>query len=45
MRCGDAIVIFSMWVWLTVSVGPWWVGVGLLAIGWGLNALTKGVEV
>jgi hypothetical protein len=41
-KMGDAVVVFGALIWLTVAVGPWWLGVALLALGWLLNRTTQG---
>ena len=38
-RFGDAMFVFAIWAWMTVSVGPWWVGVLILFAGSLLNAI------
>lgn len=37
IRGGDAFVVFALWCWLTFGVGPWWLGVGIMAIGMLIN--------
>ena len=37
MKLGDALLLFALWLWLTVAVGPWWLGVGLFLLAWALN--------
>ena len=41
MKLGDGIVIAGMLIWLSVSVGPWWVGLLLFAGAWVANLLAK----
>lgn len=36
-RAGDAVFLFALWVWMTISVGPWWVGALIFVIGSALN--------
>lgn len=43
MKLGDvpiatrALLMLAMLVWLTVAVGPWWLGVGLFLVAWAIN--------
>lgn len=34
---GSAVSIFLLWLWVTIAVGPWWIGVGILIIGAATN--------
>lgn len=34
---GDVIIDLGVLVWVSVAVGPWWVGVGLFLVGWLAN--------
>jgi hypothetical protein len=36
-KLGDALLMLAMLVWLTVAVGPWWLGVGLFLAAWAIN--------
>jgi len=40
-RPGDALLLFGLFVWVWVVVGPWYVGAGLLVAGTLLNYLWK----
>lgn len=40
---GDAVLIFAMFIWLTVAVGPWWLGAGLFVMACILNWLHQRV--
>lgn len=37
MKVGDGLLLIAMLIWLTVSVGPWYVGVGLFCLTWIVN--------
>lgn len=37
MKLGDAVLPLGLLVWLSVSVGPWWVGLALFGVSWALN--------
>ena len=39
MRTGDGVALWLLWLWMTIAVGPWWVGVAIIAIGFVLNGL------
>lgn len=39
MKAGDGVLLLGLFAWMTVSVGPWWVGAGIFAAGWLLNAV------
>jgi hypothetical protein len=32
MKFGDALLLFGMFIWLCVAVGPWWVGAALFVV-------------
>lgn len=32
-RAGEALVLLAVLVWLSVSVGPWWVGIAIFIAG------------
>jgi hypothetical protein len=37
MKLGDAMLALALLVWMSLSVGPWWVGLLLLVGAWALN--------
>lgn len=37
VRLGDGLLFLALLVWMSVSVGPWWVGVMLFAGAYGIN--------
>lgn len=39
MRPGEAFLGLAVLVWLSIAVGPWWVGVVLFLVGLGLNLI------
>jgi hypothetical protein len=39
VKIGDAVLMGSCWMWLTVSVGPWWVGLAVFGVSWAGNIL------
>ncbi len=43
MRLGDDVLSLGVWLWLTVSVGPWWLGVGLFVLAGLLNWIQRRV--
>ena len=36
---GDAFILFAMFLWLTIAVGPWWVGVILFFTSMLINTI------
>lgn len=34
---GAGIVIYGMLLWLSIEVGPWWVGLLIFAVGYAVN--------
>lgn len=36
---GDAIFVLGIVLWLSIKLGPWYVGVGLVLVTWILNKL------
>jgi hypothetical protein len=40
-RAGDAVAVSLLWLWVTVSVGPWWIGMSIVVIGSFINGLTE----
>ena len=38
---GDKLGLVAMMVWITVAVGPWWIGVSLFVGITVINSLTK----
>lgn len=38
MRPGDALLLAALFLWVSVAVGPWWVGALIFAAGWVVNA-------
>ena len=44
MKLGDGVVCLAMLVWLTVAVGPWWVGVTLFCGAMVLNLIHDEVK-
>ncbi len=45
LNWGDRVFVFSLWIWLTIIVGPWWVGIGILIVGTILNIWLKDKEL
>jgi hypothetical protein len=41
MKLGDGIAIAGMLIWLSVSVGPWWLGAVLFVVAWWVNVLMR----
>lgn len=41
MQLGDGFICFSMLIWLSYSVGPWWLGVVLFVVGFLLNLVQE----
>jgi hypothetical protein len=39
MKPGDALLSLVVLVWVSISVGPWWVGVIAFLAAWVLNAI------
>lgn len=33
VRAGDGIVLLLILLWLSITVGPWWLGVAIFALG------------
>jgi hypothetical protein len=33
MKLGDGLSLFLTWLWVTIAVGPWWVGMAILVVG------------
>lgn len=40
MNIGDAVFALALLVWMSVSVGPWWIGVLIFLVAWVVNLLT-----
>lgn len=40
-KYGDAIVVLGLAVWMSVAVGPWWVGVALFVAGFLVNLAVR----
>ena len=38
---GDGFIMLAVILWLSISVGPWWIGVMIIFVGWFINYLTK----
>lgn len=36
---GDALLLIAMWLWLTVKVGPWRLGVALFVGAYAINLI------
>lgn len=45
MRAGDAIFLLGLFLWVTVAVGPWWVGIALFLAGGAVNYAVHGVPL
>jgi hypothetical protein len=41
MNPGERIVFIGWFLWMCVSVGPWWIGLILFGAGWIANMLLK----
>ena len=39
MRWGDGVLALSCLIWLSISVGPWWIGLGIFVLSFILNIL------
>lgn len=37
LKLHDTVIVAGLWLWLTLAVGPWWVGVMLLLVAWFAN--------
>lgn len=37
MKPGDGLLLIALLVWLSVRVGPWWLGVVLFVAAWVVN--------
>lgn len=36
-RLGDDLLVLALWLWLTIAVGPWWLGVSLFVGAGAIN--------
>lgn len=41
MLAGDLVLVLATFIWVAVSVGPWYLGVVLFAACWALNGLDR----
>lgn len=39
MKVGDELLLIALLVWLSVRVGPWWLGVVLFVAAWVVNLI------
>ena len=39
IKLGDGLTIVAMLVWLSVSVGPWWLGLLIFVVAWVVNTI------
>ena len=37
------LILFGMLVWVSVAVGPWWIGVWLFVTAWLVGKLAQGI--
>jgi len=44
LNLGDSALLFAMWLWLTVAVGPFWLGAVLFGVAWLLNLVGSRVN-
>ncbi len=42
---GGGVATFLLWLWVTMAVGPWWVGVGILLVGMAVNVFVRAMQV
>jgi hypothetical protein len=41
---GSRVLLFGLWLWLTLAVGPWWLGVILLLLAMCVGLAAAEVE-
>lgn len=42
MKIGDGLLIIGLLVWVSVAIGPGWIGIALFLGAWLVNYLTEG---
>lgn len=44
LNLGDAILLFSLFIWVTIEVGPWWLGVSIFILAIILNIIGDNIR-